>query len=93
MDAWMAKYLRKQAASVSIMFLSCFSLIKTHVKQYPLVTAGPISSAVMTVYGAKAAVISGTLLSAIGIICSAYAPNIWTLYVTIGIITGKCIQF
>jgi len=55
------------------------------------VHTGPVASALMTVYGPQVVVIGGSLLSAVGIVCSAFAPNIWIMYITVGLMTGKLI--
>ncbi|CAM1312339.1 Mct1 (predicted) [Pycnogonum litorale] len=49
---------------------------------------GPISSALTNRYGCRGVTIVGTLIAAVGLICSIFAPSVEVLYLTIGIMTG-----
>ncbi|CAG5097051.1 Similar to SLC16A14: Monocarboxylate transporter 14 (Homo sapiens) [Cotesia congregata] len=50
--------------------------------------SGPISSAFVNKYGCRAVTIAGAILSSICLLLSVWAPNVITLYFTIGIGTG-----
>lgn len=47
--------------------------------------------ALKEVIGTRVTTIIGTLLIAVGFLGSAFATNVYVLYVTIGLIAGMCI--
>ncbi|KAF8767570.1 Monocarboxylate transporter 12 like protein [Argiope bruennichi] len=49
---------------------------------------GPIASGLTNRYGCRAVTIAGSILAAAGLMLSTLAPNVLTLYFTIGILTG-----
>ncbi|XP_054167344.1 monocarboxylate transporter 12-like [Oppia nitens] len=49
---------------------------------------GPIASALTNKYGCRAVTIAGAILSSVGFLLSLIAPDVITLYFTIGICTG-----
>ena len=49
---------------------------------------GPIASLLINRYGCRVVTIAGSVLAATGLAISATAPNISTLYVTVGMCTG-----
>ncbi|RWS27467.1 monocarboxylate transporter 9-like protein [Leptotrombidium deliense] len=49
---------------------------------------GPIVSGLINKYGCRAIAIAGSLLAALGLFLSVYAPNVVTLFFTIGICLG-----
>lgn len=51
--------------------------------------AGPIVSSLVNKYGCRAITIAGAIVAAIGLGFSTMAPNVATLYGTIGIVAGE----
>ncbi|XP_033759355.1 LOW QUALITY PROTEIN: monocarboxylate transporter 7-like [Pecten maximus] len=51
-------------------------------------TVGPISSALTNRYGCRAVTIAGALIASLGFILSLFAPNIYYLYFSFGIMSG-----
>ncbi|GFU45314.1 monocarboxylate transporter 12 [Nephila pilipes] len=49
---------------------------------------GPIASGLTNKYGCRAVTIAGSILAAAGLMLSTLAPNVLTLFFTIGILTG-----
>ncbi|XP_013406718.1 monocarboxylate transporter 12-B [Lingula anatina] len=50
---------------------------------------GPVSSSLANIFTARKVVISGGLLSSLGLILSAFPPNIYYLFFTFGIVAGS----
>ena len=53
------------------------------------VPTGPLVSALMAVFGIRAVIMVGTVLSAAGIGLSSQVTEIWHLYITFGLLTGE----
>lgn len=51
-------------------------------------TVGPIASALTNRYGCRAVTIAGALIATLGFILSLFAPNIYYLYFSFGILSG-----
>ncbi|XP_046542426.1 monocarboxylate transporter 12-like [Haliotis rubra] len=51
-------------------------------------TVGPIASALTNRYGCRAVTIAGAIIAAVGFILSLFAPNIYYLYFSFGIMSG-----
>ncbi|KAJ8309968.1 hypothetical protein KUTeg_011833 [Tegillarca granosa] len=51
-------------------------------------TVGPLASALTNRYGCRKVTIIGAVIASIGFILSLFAPNIYYLYVTFGILSG-----
>ena len=49
---------------------------------------GPIASALTNKYGCRAVTIAGSIVSCCGFIMSIFAPNIWFMYFSFGIVGG-----
>ena len=49
---------------------------------------GPIASALTNKYGCRYVTILGSLLASFGFAVSVFAPNVYFLYVSIGLIAG-----
>ncbi|XP_014280635.1 monocarboxylate transporter 13 isoform X2 [Halyomorpha halys] len=49
---------------------------------------GPISSALVNRYGCRPVTVAGAIVGAAGLTLSAFAQNVQTLYITIGLLTG-----
>ena len=50
---------------------------------------GPIAAALVNRFGCRVIVTVGSIISAASIICSGLAPNIATLFITAGFLTGN----
>ncbi|CAD6187578.1 unnamed protein product [Caenorhabditis auriculariae] len=75
---WMADY--NASATSAALIISILS------GTYLLV--GPIASVLANLYGCRAVVIGGAILSCIGFVASAVTPQIYYLYITFGLIGG-----
>jgi len=51
--------------------------------------AGPFVSALTAVFGMRAVIMAGALLSAAGIGLSSLVTEIWHLYITFGLLAGR----
>jgi len=54
--------------------------------------SGPVVSALTNKYGCRAVSIAGSILSAFGFAISVFAPNLYYLYFTFGIVSGEFIS-
>lgn len=64
----------------SKLFISCVSSVVSGMQ----LCAGPIASALINRYSCHTVAILGSLLSAIGCLCSAYAKNVTIIIIAIG---------
>ena len=51
---------------------------------------GIVGGPLLLHYGWRIVAISGAILSAAGFVASAFAPRLWVLYITYGVMTGGC---
>ena len=51
--------------------------------------SGPVVSSLVNKYGCRPVTVVGAVIAAVGLAISIFAPNVVTLYVTIGIVSGK----
>lgn len=54
---------------------------------------GPVASALTNRYGCRVVTIAGAIVAAIGFILSLFAPNIYYLFFSFGILSGKLWKF
>lgn len=50
---------------------------------------GPVASALTNRYGCRVVTIAGAIVAAIGFILSLFAPNIYYLFFSFGVLSGK----
>lgn len=50
---------------------------------------GPLAGALTNNFGCRVMAIVGTLVATVGLIATIFAPNIWFMYVSFGIVVGK----
>lgn len=55
---------------------------------FSIIQIGPIASALTIRFGCRAVTIAGSIFASLGFFLSTFAPNIFTLYGTIGICAG-----
>lgn len=55
-----------------------------------LLTLGPIASMLTNKFGCRIVTIVGTIIAASGFILSIFAPNIYFMYFSFGIVAGEC---
>lgn len=53
-----------------------------------LCIAGPVASALVNLYSCRTVTIAGAIIGALGFVLSPFAPGIWFLYISFGIIAG-----
>ena len=51
---------------------------------------GIIGGSILLRFGIKKTIIAGTLLSSVGLFSSSFATNVYVMYVTFGLLPGKC---
>ena len=57
-----------------------------------IIISGPLSSKLIDVFGSKATAISGSIILCLGLVISAFASDVWSLYITFGVITGQFVS-
>ena len=59
--------------------------------QCPLLfITGPIASVLVNIYSCRTITMVGAVIGAIGFILSPFAPAMWFLYLSFGIVAGNC---
>ena len=56
---------------------------------FKFLIVGPVASALTNRYGCRKVTVVGAVVASSGFLLSLFAPNIYYLYVTFGILSGK----
>lgn len=56
---------------------------------FKFLIVGPVASALTNRYGCRKVTVVGAVIASSGFLLSLFAPNIYYLYVTFGILSGK----
>lgn len=68
-------------------YIVCFDFVATVYSLYAT-SSGIIGAPLLLRFGWRIVAISGAVISCLGFVASAFAPSIWVLYLTYGVMTG-----
>ena len=51
--------------------------------------SGPIASALVNMYSCRTVTMAGAVIGALGFVISPFAPGMWFLYISFGLVAGK----